>query len=603
MAQVLQFFSAVTGYSDYSQRESEARADIIAKIRDVVRCSLITENLEQIPRVLKSLIKVARRNAWMFSIKNSWDGQNASSLGYTSIHVTILITLPGNKRIHVEVQIHPKAIMDGTEKCAKQVTHRLYKLPEEDGEENVPLDLQSCSQLVYLTAITTLSYTETERQEVNKRLNALKAYQKMTEEKKKERVILATAMLLTDDPDKFGTGNKWSKKYNAFVPRNREAVANALREEKIKINAKLYQLGLAECFEGASNPATMTNTATSLKELMQDAEKVAPIFNRICNAIVHGHRGCLVSLGPRQRHMIKELPSLEHKINKIRQQQLRQEGRLPLRCLTWARSPKLIKTAVVGSLLMGAGGVAMMANNFRQDCSRAVQLKETCLTNLTAARNGHALMDDFFGNVTQTVSMFRKDPDPEIQSIFPMSQLSLAQINASTEVVTVWPTKAVECLRALKACDKLKENSKALHLTCLENLAATRNETIKAQNDTMQEKDKCRNEVVGAKDQTIDAKDQTIDAKEHCSVLLAPLQLRVGACDKLEDTQNENSRLIGVEKQCIADVIQCSADIKARDKDIKDREKDIKDREKERDKYKDLYDESQKIFPRRWLGI
>lgn len=585
MTQVLQFFSAITGYSDYLQRESEARAGIIAKVGDVVRCSLITENIEQIPRVLKALVKVARRKNWMFSIKNSWNDQNGnvSLLGYTSIHVKMLITLPGNKRILVEVQIHPQAIKDGTGKCAQQIAHRLYKLPEDDAEEAVPLDVQSCSQLVYLTAITTLSYTEAQHREVNARLDALRAYQRMTEEKKKERVILATAMLLTNDPEKFGTDHKWSKTYNAFLPKNREAVADALRVEKRKINAKLHQLGLAECFEGASDPALMTNTATSLKEFLQNAEKVAPIFNQICNGIARSQPGCFVSLGPRQMHMIKDPESLERKVNKIRQRQLRQEGRAPRRCVTWVRNPTCIKTAVLSALVMCAGGAGMIANNKRHEYSTAIQLKDACLINLTTAQTGHALIDGFFTKVTDQVGFLRQTyPEPEIQNLFPLSQLSLAQINASTDVVIAWPTNAVQCLIDLKACGKLKDTSTELHKRCLENLAATQDETIKAQDETIQERGKCKVEVIGAKDQTIGAMDQTIATQSDCSAVVAPLQIRVGECTKLEEIQEENNRLTGVEKRCIADT---------------------KDREKDRDHYKYLYDESQKIFIRRWLGL
>lgn len=295
--------------SVYTHRQDTAETALVAKIGDVIRGSLLSEKLEGIPLLLRSVTEQVVKRGGRYYIKNFWSDPTPLSLGYVGVHVRIRMPIPSKKHKYIlmEVQIHAKQIMDGTGGCAKEIAHRLYKMPGETAEESLCTDLICCSQLVYLTSMTKLLYS---REELRRVASTVDAIQAMTNADKKKRLVLETALLL-NKTEELGSG-EWNEELQAIVPRNREAVAKAWIETAAKIN-KMLNLPTYEMDKDYS----WTNTAASIEELYTDAEQIASDFETMC-AEAAGHPWCSYSFGPENKHMIKEKKSLKEKIqNKI----------------------------------------------------------------------------------------------------------------------------------------------------------------------------------------------------------------------------------------------------------------------------------------------
>src|SRR5277367_3646515 len=144
--------TAPAQFVNHRQTQEPIESTIIAKIGDVIRGSLLTNRLERIPLLLRSVTQQVAANGGRYYIKNFWDDPDRLSLGYVGVHVKICMPIPEARHILMELQIHPKQIMDGTEDCAKEIAHRLYKMPEEATEEKTSPDIIASSQLVYLTS-------------------------------------------------------------------------------------------------------------------------------------------------------------------------------------------------------------------------------------------------------------------------------------------------------------------------------------------------------------------------------------------------------------------------------------------------------------------
>lgn len=311
--------SPATAFANpHTHNQEPSEASIIAKIGDVVRGSLLAENLEQIPMLLQSVTREVEKRGGKFYVKNFWKERAPLSLGYVGIHVKIRMALPNNKDKYIlmEVQIHPKQIMDGTKGCTKEIAHRLYKIPEEDEKISEDLisssqDLISSSQLFYLTSMTKLLKTKEELEEAKKLLSIIEKVSALTEKKIKKSLVLETALLL-GNCEELGYG-KWNKKLDAVVPNNKEAVNKAWIETANTINTKL-QLPTYDMDASYS----WTNTATSVDELLEDAELIASDFITMC-VLAANQGGGIACFGPKARHAIKEKQSLQDKINKDKQ--------------------------------------------------------------------------------------------------------------------------------------------------------------------------------------------------------------------------------------------------------------------------------------------
>lgn len=283
----------------------------IAEIGDAVRGTLYTEKLEQIPALLQSLAEQITTRGGEYYIKNFWSDRNPLSLGYVGIHVKIRMPLiPGSSEyILMEVQIHAKQIMDGTKNCAKEIAHRLYKMPEEETEKECSPDIISASQLMYLTSMAKLLRTEAELKKTASIVNILGEIEgKEDSEQEKMRLVRETALLLNNE-NELGDG-EWNKQLKAVVPKNKDAVAKAWIDTAAKINKRL---NLPTCDKNESS--SWTNTAKSVDELLENAGRVADDFHRMCGMAAADGIG-LISYGPENKQKIKTLESLQIKIKK-----------------------------------------------------------------------------------------------------------------------------------------------------------------------------------------------------------------------------------------------------------------------------------------------
>jgi hypothetical protein len=285
--------------------QAAVEADLVAKIGDAIRGSLLTNQLERIPSLVQAVIQQVTKRGGRYYIKNFWADPSRLSKGYVGVHVKIRMPLPRGRFILMEIQVHAKQIMNGTAGCAKEIAHRLYKMPGETAEEKDSPDVISSSQLIYLTSMVKLLCTREEVRRVEKLVDAMQA---ATKADKTMRLVLETAQLLNKEKE-LGSG-EWSEELKAIVPENRDAVAAAWMETATKINGML-KLPIVPRDESYS----WTNTARSIDELYADAEQIASEFETMCEEAA-GQPGCSVNFGPEDKYMIKERKSLQDKIEK-----------------------------------------------------------------------------------------------------------------------------------------------------------------------------------------------------------------------------------------------------------------------------------------------
>lgn len=299
-----------------------SEAESVRAIGDALRGTLVANKLEQIPRLLQKineLIKDAGGDSWD---KNFWGDPKPLSLGYVGFHKRMRIPIPPKKNqagepqkkkfILMELQIHIKQIMDGTDDCAKEITHRLYKIPEEVAKETDSSDVISSAKLIFLTSMVKLLYPTEELQRIT---NLLDVIQAATKADKKMRLTLEPAVLLQNERLCLG---EWNEKLQAVVPLDGDAVAAAWMETAKKIN-DILNLPVVEMDKNKP----WTNTATTVDELYADAHEMAPFFKKMCETAVEGEPGCYPNFGPGGDFMIKKRESLQEKISK--------KGQLPMK--------------------------------------------------------------------------------------------------------------------------------------------------------------------------------------------------------------------------------------------------------------------------------
>lgn len=131
-----------------------SESDSLSKIGDALRGTLVVEKPEQIQQVAKEIIKKVEENQGKVVFKNLWEEDRQS--GYVGVHAKIFLPLakegPDSKKtLIVELQIHLKNIMDGTEECVKERSHIIYNQVR-TGAVNTA-ELASASKLLFLTAL------------------------------------------------------------------------------------------------------------------------------------------------------------------------------------------------------------------------------------------------------------------------------------------------------------------------------------------------------------------------------------------------------------------------------------------------------------------
>lgn len=135
--------------------QGESKEEAISKIRDTLRGTIIAETPEQIPLIVQALKEFAYGMGREIVFINIWKENRPS--GYVGIHAKMLFPIYDEEghqtqsNIIIEIQIHLKCIMDGTQMCVKEREHLLY---DEMRKKNVDPEIQTAaSTLLYLTAL------------------------------------------------------------------------------------------------------------------------------------------------------------------------------------------------------------------------------------------------------------------------------------------------------------------------------------------------------------------------------------------------------------------------------------------------------------------
>lgn len=295
----------------------------VTQIGDAIRGTLLVDRPEQISPLLEAVVRKVRKQEGEFFIKNFWADANAasSSYGYVGIHIKIrmpvfivdqmnqkkyMLTKQNQKKyILMEIQLHFKAIMNGTLECAKEIAHNLYKAPQE-ASGTIPPKIIASSQLVYLTAMTRLLASPMDVQSADETVELIRA---MTKTDKAMCLFLATALLLHKQ-DKLGGGD-WDDQLQAIVPKNKNAITAAW-ENTAKTVSNMLKLR-SDLPIKPVNIDAWTNTATSVDELLEDAHAMKPFFKNLFDKLKK-QQACTPNFGPGDNHMIKEKKSLLTKI-------------------------------------------------------------------------------------------------------------------------------------------------------------------------------------------------------------------------------------------------------------------------------------------------
>ena len=220
-----------------SATATTSEAASIAKLGDIVRGSLIADRIDQIPTLLDKVIAWVEKNGGKLFVKNFWNDPHPLSMGYVGVHARIHMPIPvanenaaeaannppnaPRKYILMELQFHLRDIMNGKPACAKEVAHRLYKLPEEDAKETASADVISSSQLIYLTSMVKSLY---DPEELNKINNLLDLYTTISKTDGTSRLIFETALLLNNANLCPGVFNE---RLQALVPTDKNAIQSA----------------------------------------------------------------------------------------------------------------------------------------------------------------------------------------------------------------------------------------------------------------------------------------------------------------------------------------------------------------------------------------
>lgn len=285
---------------EISHGRKSFRKESIAKIGDAVRASLITENLSQIPHVLASVQRQVIERNGRLHVKDYW--KTPSTLGFVGVIVKICMPLDGDlqRRILMELQIHPKAIMDGTKDCPKEWLQSIYKI---EAFPFLPEELIAASKLIYLIAMNKLTCKDENLKELFDSF-----FKKKLKFIPNKKVYFALESVIYIKQKKL-SGGRYSRKYGIIIPTNPKAIEEEFRATTTMISQDLH-LPMIKM----ENDYMWHNSAETIDDLYEDAKKSLNSFKVLCEDIIKYHSGCTVSYGPENSHLLKDRASLMKKI-------------------------------------------------------------------------------------------------------------------------------------------------------------------------------------------------------------------------------------------------------------------------------------------------
>lgn len=295
----------------------EDDSEIIAKIADVIRATLIANKTREIPLLIEKINTLVNdRGGQIAEIKDLWG--KPTSLGYFGIHIKIHMPLPGNpdqitRYVLGEIQIHLHDIMDGSENCPKEESHGLYKPPEGAAGNETPKEVVEASNLIYLAGLNKVEKSENGEQPPSPDAVFVEVLKDLAPENAEKILSHMTKIQFLKDS---GHGaSKWNGQWKAVVPENGEAVIKELRDRALA--AKKWERLTFETRDRDRKPARCENTAKSVRALVEDATLLKTCFEKICKEAADSQPECSVTYGP-SGTCIKTVESLRGKVVKDR---------------------------------------------------------------------------------------------------------------------------------------------------------------------------------------------------------------------------------------------------------------------------------------------
>lgn len=151
--------NAVKSLGSMQSKEKRISLDNpVEHIKDAVRGTLITENVQDLLSVIAQFKEEAIKKGWKIVFSNIW--KETLNSGYVGIHAKLYIPIQKEGvtyYIQGEMQFHFKAIYNGTFDSPKEKGHELYMVQREDKLLEEDQIITSASRLIYLTAMDEIS--------------------------------------------------------------------------------------------------------------------------------------------------------------------------------------------------------------------------------------------------------------------------------------------------------------------------------------------------------------------------------------------------------------------------------------------------------------
>lgn len=138
---------------DRTEARQQGEADVVKGISDAVRGSVLVDTPEQLKKASEAIRAAVEKAGGKIFVDNKF--KTPHEFGYGAVHADLLLPAGDSGRmIRAEVQLHLKAVNDGTMQSVKESSHKFYELIRGDAK-TVWRDAAACtgaSLLAYMSA-------------------------------------------------------------------------------------------------------------------------------------------------------------------------------------------------------------------------------------------------------------------------------------------------------------------------------------------------------------------------------------------------------------------------------------------------------------------
>lgn len=138
---------------DRTEARQQGESDVVKGISDAVRGSVLVDTPEQLKKASEAIRAAVEKAGGKIFVDNKF--KTPHEFGYGAVHADLLLPAGDSGRmIRAEVQLHLKAVNDGTMQSVKESSHKFYELIRGDAK-TVWRDAAACtgaSLLAYMSA-------------------------------------------------------------------------------------------------------------------------------------------------------------------------------------------------------------------------------------------------------------------------------------------------------------------------------------------------------------------------------------------------------------------------------------------------------------------